>query len=114
MSGPEGGGGGGGGGYPPPEQTSCEDVGGESVLTSPDPAVLKKLKPGDCLSVELHKEKGVTVAAALYKKEIAGIIPGAQYNRLLSCLTTGHKYHAIVKSIQGGMCTVDLGHGKCP
>lgn len=114
MSGPDGGGGGGGDGFPIPDETCCEDVGGESVLTSPNPIVLKGLKAGDCLTVELKEVKGVKVAAAKSGKDIAGIIPGAQYIRLLSCLASGYRYRAIVKSVQGGMCTVTLEHGKCP
>lgn len=94
---------------PTPTPTSCQDFVDKTSLTSPK-APVKQLKVGDRLRVELQpiKAGGNTVIAITEKKETAGAITSTKTPRLIKCLEEGHKYIAVVLSISGGQCTIEI------
>lgn len=88
-----------GGGRIAPE-AGCGDLAEALVLMSPDPAVLKRLNPGDDLKVE---RRGKPVVA-VFEGEIAGAIVLAELTRLINCIDRGFKFVFTVSAINGGRC----------
>lgn len=104
MSGNKGMGGGGyrGGGT----SNQCEDINFETTLFSPVPAVLALIKKRDLLSIEYTPPKGPLMA--MYNRKLAGTIITKQAAQLIVCIQSGVEFIAVVKTISGGSCTVQI------
>jgi hypothetical protein len=96
-----------------PVDTSCDAVSFSTALSSPDPSVLARLKPGDCLRISLETENRKQIVVAWLGQDPAGSISNTYQIRLAECLETGEPFHAIVESISGGRCSVRIAHGRC-
>lgn len=105
MSG-SGGGGNGGGGNPAKD---CQTLSINTHLSSPDPVVIAKLKPGDILEIVLTPPRG-PVQAITSAGEIAGAILNMDIDSLIQCISDGHDYHAKVLDIKGGNCQILIKH----
>lgn len=97
---------GGGGPWTPPNGDSCERLTSETTLTSPDRAVISRLKDGDSLDVTVDNSGARPVVRAMYKGQVAGSITSSIIQRLVECIDEGHQYVADVISVQGGTCRV--------
>jgi hypothetical protein len=86
--------------------TECKDITFETNLFSPDPTVLILIKQGDILEVEYTRPKGPLLV--VYKGKIVGTIITKLSTQLIVCIETGTKFIAVVKSIDGGSCTVQI------
>lgn len=91
----------------------CSDISGQVALTTPERAMLPQLSKGTCLVVKLIDEGGLHYAGAFFQGDRVGIVPSAQFPRLVACLKESHAFHAIVDGVDGGVCRVDLGYGAC-
>lgn len=96
-----GGGGGGAGGTP----SACVFV-ENTVLNSPNQAVIQTLAPGAVLKVELELGPPVRVVAKAPSGQIAGSLTGAKLPQLIECMKAGVDYQAQVTSIRGGRVDV--------
>lgn len=104
--------GGGGGGYST-DQPDCSTLTLTTHLNSPKPAVLKTLKRGDKLAIELQTQGGKPIVVAKTAQgQIAGSITGAGLAKLIGCLQQGFPFHAVVISIAGGGCEVSVQPGR--
>lgn len=106
MSGSGGGGGGGGDPQPP----SCDSLGFDAQLTSPQSAVVATLTVGEVLDVVLSSLKGQTIVHVLKAGQIAGGLTGLDASHLRRCMEQGHTYRATVLSINGGQVRVRVEH----
>ncbi len=105
MSGSNSGGGGnlgGGGGVPAQD---CNDVSIKTNITSPNPAILKTLKVGDYLDIELLSATGPLVAKTI-KGKILGSVFVTNPKLLIDCISKGYSYHAKILKIDGGDCQI--------
>lgn len=107
MSGSGGGGGGGGG---TPDYSPCETLRFNAQLTSPQPAVVVTLSPGDVLDVVVVNMRGQVVVQVLKAGHIAGGLTGPEATRLRNCVDQGHAYNATVESVNGGQVRVRVQH----
>lgn len=93
----------GGGGYGPSStsgsSTPCEDLIYETILRSPKPQVISKLKPKDILEINKLDIEGPVVGEHP-KHGIAGSIL-ERLDNLLKCLDKGNTYQGEVLSING-------------
>ena len=101
-----GSGGGDGGPIPPDDIPACEIMVIRTRLVSPNPAVITKLKKGDQLDVAAKSATGP--ALVLYNGGIAGSIMDSRVLRLLECIEKGYDYIALVQSVSGGSCEVEV------
>ena len=95
------------------EHSKCEDLFDQTPLNSANAQVLKGLKVGDVLRIELKTNPGgarpsVIAVKPKPKPEIAGAITSAIAPRLIDCISRGFMYVAIVKELKGGYCTVEV------
>lgn len=101
-----GSGGGGGGGF---DNTDCSSLQLRTTLSSPKSAVLKTLKKNDQLIVELQKRSGKPIVVARTDKgQEAGSITSSGLAKLIECLQQNHPFKAVVVSVDGGGCVVDV------
>lgn len=100
------GGGGTGGGEPGPVP-SCESLTAKVPLNSPDPKVIGALKPQDILQVRLQKAGGPVLVVTKTGK-VAGSITSTLLARLIRCIEQGFEYEAVVLSVKGAMCEVQI------
>jgi len=106
-----GGGGGGdptGGGLPPGEvgpELDCASLYDRTILNSPVPDVLSKLKKGGVLSLTLSSPKGPLLAVT-DGGETAGSITSSKMVQLILCIEQGFRFIAIIQDIVGGRCDV--------
>jgi len=78
-------------------------------LSSPKPAVIKTLQKNDQLTVELQNHGGRSVVVAKTAKgQEAGSITGSGLAKLIECLHQGHPFKAVVISVEGGGCLVNV------
>lgn len=82
---------------------NCALVNIQTVLNSPDPAVLSELTPGTELMIEL---RGQSLVAVDRKGRIAGSVTPPELPKLIACLEDGYSYVAIVEKVAGGRCVV--------
>jgi hypothetical protein len=101
------GGSGPGGWTPPPVVDPCTTLSFRAAVNSPKPAVLKKMKEGAVLVVELQKPPSTSVIV-MYKDEELGALTGPKIATLVNCLQNGYKFKADVVSITGGNCQVEV------
>ncbi|MBN8667352.1 MAG: hypothetical protein J0M30_07595 [Chitinophagales bacterium] len=105
MSGSSSGGGanlGGGGGIP---IADCKHISIKTNVTSPDPTVLKTLKVGDYLDVELQTATGPLIAVASGNRRLGSIFT-TNPKMLIDCIVKGHIYHARILKIDGADCQI--------
>lgn len=100
----------GGGGGAPDYESPCDSLRFEAQLTSPQPAVVSRLKPGDLLDVRVVNMKGQIVVQVLKDGEAAGGLAGPDATRLRNCIEKGHDYKAKVWTINGGQVRVFVEH----
>jgi hypothetical protein len=100
--------GGGGGGGRSPDPADCSTLVLRTHLNSPKPAVLKTLRKGSRLTVELesHGGKAVVVAKTPTGQVAGSITAGSGLAALIACLRKGVEFIAIVNSVAGGGCEV--------
>jgi len=86
-------------------EISCDKLGFECQLHSPNPAVVPQLSVGDLLTIQLTQGARL-VAEAYWHGQVAGSILSAQLQKFLDCLQQGYSYQATVLSITGGSVRV--------
>ena len=101
---------GGGGGRPGGDGLAVDcDLVEKTVLNSPVGDVLRELKRGDALRVELHTEGKVRLLRALTAEgKVAGSLTPRQTPAIVGCLEKGNRYVAHVLRVSGGMCEVEI------
>lgn len=95
------------GSSPSGQPTDCLRYTKETVLSSPQPDVIGKLRVDDQLEIvfdDLVEQR--VIVAKTSSNEIAGSITGE--GRLRTCMIEGHPYVAIVRSVSGGACKVQI------
>jgi hypothetical protein len=103
---------GGGGAGRSMDQPDCETFVLKTHLNSPKPAVLKTLKKGSKLTIELQSQGGKSIVVAKTAQgQVAGSVTGAGLASLINCLRGGFQFHALVVSIAGGGCEVAVQPG---
>lgn len=108
MSGSSGSGGGGGG--VPDTQPSCSDLKFTILVSSPQPAAVAALKPGDVLNIDVVQRGAQMVVRVLQNGVLVGGLAGPDATRLRNCIEDGHMYQAEVLSITGGQVRVEVTH----
>jgi hypothetical protein len=89
----------------------CQIIQFDTVLFSPDPAVLAELAVGGKLSVEVQREGGApTVSAFDEQGRRAGSISAGNLPRLVICIEDGNRYFADVIKVEGAECRVRVHH----
>ena len=81
-----------------------------TALSSPKPSILRKLKEGDLLELELTNDS--SPIKALHHGQLVGTVVPESLLQLLQCMQQGNKYLAEVLKISGGSCTVEVRSGK--
>lgn len=113
MSGGGGGSGGtGGGGGGGPSQ-DCSTLIFRTVLSSPKPAVVKKLSVNDRLSIDKRGDAGPAVAVTSGGED-AGSITSTKLGQMLACIDDGYKYEATVTKVNGGSVEVEVRPSASP
>jgi hypothetical protein len=116
-----GGGGGGGNGngrrgeeVPPPRDfADCEAIRFETVLASPQQAVIASLLVGQVLLLRLGSQQNRPVVDAVTDAgDRAGSITSTHLTQLIECLQGGHDYVADVLDLDGGACRVLVHHSN--
>jgi len=98
-------GGSGSGGYDPPRPaSSCERLGFQAAVNSPQKDVLSVLDVGDVLDV-VPSAPGPGVSVE-YNGRIAGSLTGSHIAQLVTCMQSGFEYKATVVKLNGGQCVV--------
>ncbi len=98
-----------GGGGGPDEVFDCASIFEKTILNSPKPDVISKLKVGDVLTLELKQyDEKKSLVAVTSDNEVAGSITSATLSKIKNCIDQGFSYISIVESIEGGRCTVLL------
>jgi hypothetical protein len=91
----------------PADNADCARYVKETVLSSPKPAIIAGLRSGDELTVEFDSPPNDRVIVATTTADgIAGSITGE--GRLRDCMIKGYRYVAIVQSVSGGACRVQI------
>lgn len=91
------------------EVFDCASIFEKTILNSPKPDVISKIKVGDVLTLELKQfDDRKSLVAVTNDQEVAGSITSATLSKIKSCMDQGFSYIAIVDSIEGGRCTVLL------
>lgn len=94
-----------GGGYLD-DKTDCKNLVEKTVLNSPDPVVLAKLKEKDILKLVLRRPGGKKIVVAEWKGAVAGSITFARLAQLIRCLEDNHKFVAEIMNVRSGRCEV--------
>jgi hypothetical protein len=109
MSGSGGGSGGGsgtgGGGGEHPPGVDCTRILERTILNSPVAEVVRNLRRGDVLTVELRERSLVAVTE---DGQIAGALTPPLLPRIVECIGEGYEYIAIVQEVGGGRCGVEV------
>jgi hypothetical protein len=93
----------------------CDSLVVDTTLNSPEPAVLKTLKKGTRLAVELGQSpKGREILLAKTKAgQIAGSLTPPRVLDIMNCLKGGHSYIAeVLADPSGGDCRVRIRTGS--
>lgn len=87
----------------------CERVYRGVRLASPKRDVLSKLKVEDQLNLEVRAYKNSFVLFAVTKSgEDAGTVMSSSTVQIIKCIQNGHRYVAVVKTLNGGDCTLEI------
>lgn len=106
MSGHGGGGYGGGGGVG--DEVDCVSIFFTTYLNSPDPVVLSTLEAKDVLDLRRPDSERPRIEAVTANGKIAGSVTGGKHAELIACMGQGLKYIALVLSVSGGRCEVEV------
>lgn len=104
----------GGGSYDPiggpgvPDGGKCPTIIRDVNLISPDDSVLTKLTVGSKLDLGVIEVNGKSSLRASFNGEDAGGIVSTQAGQLIKCILDGHRYIAIVTSLDGGSCILEV------
>ena len=93
---------GGGGGIP---VVDCKDISIKTNVISPDPSVLRTVKVGDFLNIELQSATGPLIAVTI-KLEILGSIFTTNPRVLIDCIIDGYKYQGRILKLDGADCQI--------
>jgi hypothetical protein len=93
---------------PEPPQTSCDKLAFATILNSPVPAVVKRIKKDDVLDVALQQRGAVQVVVVLHQGDVAGAITADVLPQLISCIENGHEYEAEVRGVAGSKVDVHV------
>lgn len=85
---------------------TCDDLIIRTQLFSPNPDVLLKVNRGEYLRLELISPQGPCVV--LKGNELVGTIIHKYLLQLIECMNKGAEFHALVRDITGGLCTVTI------
>lgn len=102
-------------GPPSPPSTnggdSCEQLGFDTYLASPNPEVVSTLTVGDGLPLQIQPLSGglSAIAALSSGGQIAGSV-ATRVSELLRCIQAGHTYSATILSIASGAVQVRVTH----
>lgn len=93
---------------------SCEELSFQTMLMSPQPAVIATLQPRVRLGIALKPVDGQdTVVALTSDGREVGAVNAGLLARLIKCLRDGHRYQAIVlEPLIGGSCNVLIIHAN--
>ena len=108
MSGSGSGSGNGGGDWVPQNNDACETLNQQLVLNSPNPKILKLLKPNDLLEIRSQKINGAVIVEAVYQRTMAVTITSTIFQRIADSNEKGFEYVAQVVDVQGGACKVNV------
>lgn len=98
------------GGYDWPSSPSDNcDISLVTTLNSPNLAVIGQLSVGDILDVVPQNSDGRNILAVLNTEgEIVGVITATQAVTILSCISKGHTYQAVVNELNSPICRVEV------
>jgi hypothetical protein len=77
-------------------------------LTSPKMDVLAGLQVNDTLDLLVGEAKGRPVLFATHNGSVAGTVTSQSAGQIIRCIQEGHKYIAIIKSLDGGDCLLEI------
>lgn len=101
---PVGSGGGGGSGG----EEKCPRILKGINLVSPNPRVLSELKIGSQLDLDVKEVNGNSSLRVLFNNEEAGAIVSPHTSQLIDCIQKEYRYIAIVTSLDGGSCVLEI------
>ncbi len=82
------------------------------VLESPNPEIVKRLKVGINLSVEVRQVRGSRALVACDHRDVAGAMRPRQLAKFIRCIDEGFEYEARVTRISGGTVMVEIRPAK--
>ena len=97
------------GGQSSPNICSALDI--ETILNSPDEAVVKHLKRGEELAVDMEKTQtqGTILVAKDGHGKVAGSLTPPSLITIINCMGGGYKYVAVVlDDVKGGLIRVRI------
>jgi hypothetical protein len=100
-------GGGGGGGAGPAGTDPC-DITSNGTLRSPNPDIVRSLKPHERLAVEIAATGGVKVLRAIHDGASAGVIDCPAEREIIRCIEEGNIYVAAILRVQGGAVSLSV------
>lgn len=93
---------GGGGGIP---AVDCKNISIKTNVISPNPSVLRTVKVGDLLNIEVQSATGPLIAVTI-KPEVLGSIFTTNPKLLIDCIIDGYKYQGRILKIDGADCQI--------
>lgn len=97
------------GGWDREPKDDCATLTEFTTLNSPNQAVLKKLKKGDVLEINVRQAGKAVIVEALHEGQVAGTITSSIIQRLAECMEKGFKYVAEVREeVKSGACKVHV------
>ena len=103
----------GGGGFRGQDvEIACEVLGFEAQITSPQPAVVANLEPGEVLDIIVARMRDQVVVQVHRAGELVGGLTGPDAGRLRSCVNEGHRYNATVIRVNAGQVRVRVDHAR--
>jgi hypothetical protein len=96
---------------PEPPKSSCDKLTFNSILNSPNPAVVPTLIAGTILQVAGQpRADGTLVVVALHGNAVAGSITSDLLLRLIDCMNAGHDFVAEITAVRGARVDVHVRH----
>jgi len=89
-------------------ETNCASLIEETVLNSPNPKVVEKLRVGDVLELHLQKTGKAVALYAMRGAEAAGSITSSLLSKIIDCINDGFEYVAVVQKVSGGACRIQI------
>lgn len=93
---------------------SCEDLVINTQIGSPRADVLKLLRVGTELDVQVQQQNGISVVVLTLNGQLAGGVVSPDLQRLRECILSGTVYHAYVTSISGAHVGVRISAEPLP
>src|SRR5689334_17820037 len=91
----------------PPKPNKCSGIDVDVTLYSPNPFVIAKLSLYDELMI-VYREPSGPLLVTTDLNEVIGSILGSDTHELVNCIKKGFKFIGVVKSINGGNCTINV------